>query len=151
MLEQKDIKIGDTDFVIQQLPATRGMEVGIHLVQIIMGAADGIESISEGEDILDAEYNPAKMASGLMGKIDEKGTPAFIKQLVRESMIRPDPGEGFAEWYETHFSANYGELFDLVSAIIEHNNYVNMIKKKFQEVMDMFSEGDGPEKESTPS
>lgn len=151
MLEQKTVQIGDTEFVIQQLPATRGMEVGIHLVQIIMGATEGIESVREGQEILDAEYNPAKMASGLMGKIDEQGTPAFIKRLIQESMIRPDTTDGFSDWYEAHFSANFDELFDLVTVIIEHNGYVVMLKKKFQEVMEIFSLEDGEGEESTPS
>lgn len=151
MLEQKDIKIGETDFVIQQLPATRGLEVGIHLVQIIMGAAEGIDNIKDGESFLDSEYNPAKMAHGLMGKIDEKGTPAFIKQLIQESMIRPDVGAGFSEWYEVQFAANFDELFDLVAVIIEHNNYVDMLKKKFQAITDIFSLDDGKDKGSTLS
>jgi len=151
MLEQKTVQIGDTEFVIQQLPATRGMEVGIHITKIIMGAADGIDSIKDSDQILDAEYNPAKMVQGLMGQIDERGTPAFVKQLIQESMIRPDVSSGFSDWYESHFSANFDDLYELVSAIIEHNGYADMVKKKLQGIMDMFSEGDGKEEESTPS
>lgn len=151
MLEQKVLKIGETDFVIQQLPATRGMEVGIHLMQIIAGAAEGMGDTKEGDDFLDTEYNPAKMATGLMNKIDEKGTPAFIKTLIKESLIQPDPSEAFNDWYEAHYSANYDELFDMVAAIIDHNRYADMIKKKFQGVMDMFSSDDGKAKDSTRS
>ncbi len=151
MLDQTTAKIGTTEYVIQQLPATRGMEVGIHLMNIVLGAADGIGNIREGDDFLDAEYNPAKMAAGVMGRIDERDTPAFIKTLIKESLVRPDPGDRFNDWYETHFSANYNELYELMAAIIDHNGYADLVKKKLGEVMGIFSSDDGPAAGSTPS
>lgn len=151
MLEQKDFKYGDSNYVIQQLPATRGMEVGIHLLHVIMGASDGFGDIREGQDFLDAEYNPAKIASGLMSKIHERDTPTFIKTIVRESLIVPDPGDTFSDWYEQHFSANYDELLSLLTAIIEHNGYVDLVKKRLVEVMGILSSDPGKAGESTPS
>lgn len=142
MLEQTTTKIGKTEYILQQLPSTRGLEVGIHLIQIAMGATDGISNISGNEDFLDAEYSPAKMASGILNKIDKKETPAFIKTLIRESLIKPEPGDNFEEWYETHFSANYIELADLIAAIIDHNGYMDLIKKKTEAVMGIFSSVD---------
>ena len=140
MLDQTTIKLGvsghETEYVIQQLPSTRGMEVGIHLIKIITGAAEGVGSIREGEDFLNAEYNPAQMAAGLMKRIHEQGTPAFIKTLLKESLIIPDPvGDKYDEWYESHFSANYDELFDLIAAIISHNGYIDLIKKKTGDII----------------
>lgn len=155
MIDQTTVKLGgegrETEYVIQRLPATRGMEVGIHLMQIVMGAAEGVGNIREGEDFLDAEYNPAQMAAGLMKRIDEKSSPAFIKALIRESLVYPDPGESFNDWYENHFAANFNEIFDLLSAIISHNGYADLVKKRMEEVMGIFSVFDGRDGESTPS
>lgn len=152
MIDQTTVKLGgegrETEYVIQRLPATRGMEVGIHLMQIVMGAAEGVGNIREGEDFLDAEYNPAQMAAGLMKRIDEKGSPAFIKTLIRESLVFPDPGETFDEWFENHFSGNYDEIFNLLSEIISHNGYVDLVKKRMEEVMGIFSASDGKEEAS---
>ncbi len=150
MLKQETLKLGDTEYVIQQLPCTRGLEVGIHLVKIIMGAADGVDGVTGEKSLLDTELNPAKMAAGLFKKIDEKGTPAFIKNLIQESLVRPDPGDGFNDWYETQFAANYEELYDLLAAIIDHNGYIDLIKKKTADVLAIFYSGDGEDQESTP-
>lgn len=153
MLEQKIIKLGKgkkkVEYVIQQLPSTRGLEVGIHLVHIAMGSAEGVGSM--GDDVMDVELNPARMIAGLMARIDEKETPVFIKALIQQSLITPDPGEGFDDWYETQFSANYMELWDLIAAIIEHNKYIDLVKKRVLEAMAIFSTDDGPGEESTPS
>lgn len=151
MLEQKDFKYGSTAYVIQQLPATRGMEVGIHLIHVLMGGAEGFGGIHEGQDFLDAEYNPAVIAAGLMSRIHQRDTPTFIKTIVRESLIVPDPGDKFDEWYELHFAANYDELLSLLTAIIEHNGYIDLVKKRLSEVMGLLSSDPGKGKESTPS
>jgi len=150
VLEQKPYKIGKTEYILQQFPATRGLEVGIHLIKIAMGGAKGISSVAGDEDFLDAQCNPAKMAAGIMENVDEKGTPEFIKSIVRESVIVPEHGEGFNDWYETHFSANLTELYDLLAAIIDHNGYMELIKKKLAEVFGIFSSTDGKDPESTP-
>lgn len=151
MLDQKPVKIGETEFVIQQLPTSRGIEVGLHLTHVLMGAAEGVGNIRDGEDFLDAEYNPAQMASGLMSRIHERDTPTFVRTLVRESLIVPDPGEQFSDWYEMHFSANYEELFQLVAEIIGHNNYADLVKKRIAEVMGILSGIDGKAEDSTRS
>ncbi len=143
MLEQKSVKIGDTEYIIQQFPATRGLEIGIHLIKIAMGGAKGINNVSGDEDFLDAQYNPAQMAAGIMEQVDEKGTPEFIKRTVRESLISPEPNESFNDWYEHHFSANLTELYDLLAAIIEHNGYMELVKKKMLETFGIFSPSDG--------
>lgn len=151
MLKQKEVKLGDTDYVLQQFPSTRGLEVGIHLVKIAMGAADGFSDIPDEKSFLDTEINPARMAAGIFERIDEHGTPTFIKIVIKESLIKPDPANDFESWYENHFSANYNELYDLLAAIIEHNGYVDLIKKKMGDIMGIFYSGDGKDQESTPS
>lgn len=151
MLKQKEYKIGDTEYVIQQFPATRGLEIGIHLIKIAMGAAEGVGNIEGEQDFLDSEYSPAKMVSGVIDRIDEKGTPAFIKQMIQESLIRPEPGDSFSDWYESKFSANLEGLYALMEAIIDHNNYLDVIKKKVSQIMLLSSSGNGKDQDSIHS
>lgn len=151
MLEQKSYKIGETEYVLQQFPATRGLEIGIQLVKIAMGAAKGISDIEGDQDFLDASYNPPKMAAGIMEQIDARETPAFIKTIVRESLISPDPGESFSDWYEKQFSANIDELSELLTAIIEHNRYIDFIKKKVGAVIGIYSPSSGKDQDSSHS
>lgn len=136
MLEQKTLKLGDIEYTIQQLPATRGLEVGIHLMKIAMGAAKGFGGMGGDQDILDIDVLPAQIVAGIFEQIDEKGTPEFIKQVIKESVILTgEDGENFSDWYEARFSANFDELYDLMEAIIVHNNYIDMIKKKITGIM----------------
>lgn len=126
MLEQTTVQIGKDKFVIQQMPATRGLETACAIGKVLKGAGDGFSE----ETVLtftETRYNVAKVVGGIIDAYDVKHTPELIRQIIKDSMIRPEYDE---EWYERRFSGNYDDLYQLLAAIIKHNNYEDVLKKR---------------------
>ncbi len=127
MLDQKSITIGETNFVIQQLPTSKGLEVTFAIAQILKGMAEGVSE----EFVLSfdqTKVNVGKMISGLISCSDVKETPEFIKNLAMISVVSPDMG-GDEQMFEQHFAGNYEELADLLGEIIVFNGFVDLVKK----------------------
>ena len=81
MLKQHTVTIGEMDFIIEQLPATKGLEVAFAIAQILKGIAEGVSE----EFVLnftETKVNLGKSLAGLIACSDVKETPEFIKQLV---------------------------------------------------------------------
>lgn len=145
MLAQKSITLAGEEFIIQTLPATRGIETAVALSHIAAGAADGIgETIGRFDD---TPVNIGGIVSGLFKRLSVKETPIFIKTLVVDSVISPAID---SELYEIRFSGNYEVLYNLIVAILEHNKFIDLIKKKVSEIMDLLYEQDTTDQESTP-
>lgn len=136
MLDQKQVTIGEKTYTIQQFPTTIGLEIGISLVKIIAGAAEGFGDTPSGGGFLDTWINPGKIASGLMSKIDITGTPQLIKRMVRESIVSPEFND---EWYEAEFSGEYDNLISFIEEVISINKYMEMVKKRLPEIMGLIS------------
>lgn len=127
MLDQKSVTIGETDFVIQQLTTSKGLEVTFAIAQILKGVAEGVSD----EFVLNfdqTKVNIGKMIAGLISCSDVKETPEFIKNLVMMSVVSPDMA-GEEQMFEQHFAGNYEELADLVSEIIVFNKFHDLVKK----------------------
>jgi len=124
MLDQKEITIGAKQYIIQQLPSSRGIQVAVQIAQIAAGAAQGIGT---AENIEEIPLNIGGIIDGIVRRLDAEATPAFIKRLVIESVVRP---ELTSDGYEAEFSGNYDALWDLVAKIIEHNKLLDVLKKK---------------------
>lgn len=133
MLEQKRVEVGGKEYKIEQLPTSKGIEVGIQIAHIVGGASDGFMFTTS--NVLDSAINPAKIISGILDRMDSKTTPAFIKQLVLDSVKEPKL-DGDA--YEALFSGRPEDLYELLEAIIDHNRYVDLIKKKVIDAMQEF-------------
>ena len=141
MLDQKEITVCGKQYVIQQLPSSRGIQVAVQIAQIAAGAAQGIGT---SENIEDMPINIGGIIDGIVRRLDAEATPAFIKRLVVESVARP---ELTSEGYEAEFSGNYDALWELVAKIIEHNKLLDVLKKKLSEGMgQLLSEKPKPEK-----
>jgi hypothetical protein len=134
-LSQKSLNIGGKDFTIQTLPATKGIEAVVALSHITAGAAAGCGD--HRTDFLDMEINIGKIVGGMFERLDLKVTPIFIKDLVLLSVVSPNLD---AELYEIEFAGEYTLLSDLVIAILEHNNLLDFVKKKVEQVMAKLSE-----------
>jgi len=144
-MKQKDISFGETRFVIQQLPATEALTVAIHLSKIIAGMSDGVGS-TYTDDLMRTPINPGKIVSGLIDRFDAKETPILIKKMVIDSIVRPD-NFGDDE-FNVAFAGNLDHLIDLLIAIIELNNFIEVLKKRVQEPLKaLFST---PQPVSTP-
>ncbi len=133
-LNQKSINIGGEDFVIQTLPVTKGIEAAVALSHIMAGGAEGVGPTKM--DFFDTEFNFAGIAAGMMKRLSVQGTPIFIKDLILLSVVSPELD---AELYEVKFAGEYELMFDLLKAILEHNNFVDLIKKKISEIMGLLS------------
>lgn len=127
MLDQKTVTLGQDQFVIQQLPATKGLEAACKLGRFFAGAARGLGELPG--DALEANVNIGQIVEGLLSRLDEREVPAFLKALVRESLIRPAYTE---ELFETRFSGAYGELLSLIYEILELNyaDSIQALKKR---------------------
>ena len=135
-MKQKTIQIGGTDYTIQQLPATKGLEVTFAIAQILKGLAEGVseEFVFSFEE---TSINIGKMIAGIISETDIKGTPEFIKNVVMESTIKPDMDN---DLFETHFAGNYEELADLLSEIIQFNKFHELIKKNALRFIDILQD-----------
>lgn len=129
-LSQKSFNIGDKDYMIQALPASKGIEAAVVLAHIVAGAAEGVGD--HKEDFLDVNINIGKIVAGMFKRLDKNETPAFIRDLVLLSVISPELD---AELYEIEFAGNYEVLANLVAAILELNGFIDVIKKKVLEGM----------------
>lgn len=132
-MKQKTILIGKTDFTIQQLPTTKGLEVTFAIAQILKGLAEGVteEFVLSFEE---TKANIGKMISGVIANTDIKGTPEFIKNVVMESTVKPDLD---SDMFDTHFAGNYEELSDLLTEIIVFNGFHTLFKKKTLEFINI--------------
>jgi len=149
MLDQKEITVGKTGYTLQQLNTTSCLEIGISMIQIIAGAAEGFGDVPAGGGFLDIWVNPGKLSAGLMNKLDVTGTPQLIKRMVRESLMAPEFTE---EWYEAEFSGELDNLFMLIEKIVELNRYPDLVKKRLPEIMGLISSvTDTVDPESIPS
>lgn len=131
MLEQKTVTIGEDKFVIQALPATKGLEVAFTIAHILKGAGQGF-SEQYVLNVLDTHINVGQLVSGILSAVDIQGTPQFIRDLVKTSVISPDCDD---EFYESRFAARYDDLAELVKEIIVLNNYGDVIKKNLMPVI----------------
>lgn len=134
MISQKSITINKKAFVIQALPASKGFEAAIVLAHILAGASEGIGI--HKKDFFDTDINLGKVVAGLFDRFDVEGTPAFVKDIVLLSVISPEL-DGDA--YEDEFAGEYETLIDLITAILEHNNLLDVVKKKARLVTDLLS------------
>jgi len=136
MLDQKEITINGKSYTIQQLPTTTGLEIGVAIIKILSGAAQGIGDVPVGGSFLDTWIDSGKIASGLMNQLDVTGTPQLIKRIVRESIVSPTFSD---EWYEAEFSGGYDDLATLIENVIALNKYMDMVKKRLPGALGLIS------------
>lgn len=148
MLDQKTLTIGGKECVIQQLPSSLGLQVVAHICHIAAGMSKGVGEVPIGLGYDQTPINIGGVISGLLDRLDEEATPAFIKRLVRESVMP----EMSPDDYESRFAGNYDELWELVQRIIEYNGFIDVLKKRLGGIMgQFFAEEPSGEGRSTPS
>lgn len=135
MLEQKEVTVHGEKFLIQTLPASKGLEAAVIFSQIMSGMADGIGE-TKG-DFFDTSINFGAIAAGIFKRLHHEKTPAFIKGLITQSVISPSLD---GDLYEIKFAGKYEMMCDLVVEILEHNNFIDLVKKKVSQIMAILSE-----------
>lgn len=147
MLAQREITVGGQQYVIETLTSSEGMEAAITIAHIMQGALKGIGD-TKG-DILDTPINFGEIASGLLERMDEKRTPAFLKWLVTKSVVKPMMT---SDLFESTFAGSYDDLWELVEKIIEHNSFGSVLKKRLAPLIkQLFSAGAATGQDSIPS
>lgn len=134
MLKQHAVKIGETDFIIEQLPTTKGLEVSFAIAQLLKGLAEGVSE----EFVLnftETKVNLGKSLAGLIACSDVKETPEFIKQLVMMSVKKPEMIKG--DFFEDYFAGNYEELSELLTEIIIFNGFHELVKKNLLKLTEL--------------
>lgn len=157
-MDQKEIKVGESRYYIQQLPAQEGLEVMFAVTRILSGMAEGVGETSTGLGFMDTSLNFGKMAAGVIARTDVLGTPQLIKRIVRGSVVKPDvsaEGFDFDAWFDEQFAGRYVDLWDLVGEIMTFNRYDEIVKKKLPAIIDALSQDSpsstGEDRASTPS
>jgi len=134
MLKQHTVTIGETDFIIEQLPTTKGLEVTFAIAQLLKGLAEGASE----EFVLnftETKVNIGKSIAGLIACSGVKETPEFIKQLVVMSVKKPEMIED--DFFEDHFAGNYEELSDLLTEIVVFNGFHELVKKNLLKLTEL--------------
>lgn len=132
-LQQKTISIGEKAFTIQQLPTTKGLEVTFAIGHILKGMGEGV-SEEFVFNFTETKANFGKMVAGMIGCTDVKGTPEFIKNLICDSVIKPDM-LGNAELFETEFAGEYELLSEVLEEIIIFNKFHELVKKNLLRII----------------
>jgi hypothetical protein len=128
VLEQKEVTVGGKQYVLQQLPTTHGIQVAVTIGLLIAGAAEGFDIIEAADGLT---MNPARVVAGVLKRTHPEQTPALLKKLVTESVIRPEMSSDF---YEMTFAGHYDDLYDLVAEVLSFNGFADLIKKKLPEI-----------------
>ncbi len=117
MLEQKTVLIGDVEITIQQLGTSKALKHSIILGQLFGGVSQGIAS--QGKTTFqDWDIDFGRMIDGILSKLDSEKSPAWIKELIKESVIQPAYTQ---DWFDITFSGSLENLLELVKAILEQN------------------------------
>lgn len=125
----KEIKVGDTEYVIQKMYPIERSEILFEINQILNG---GISKF-KGIDI----ENISEMVSGIIDKMPPKESAALAKRIITESVVQPKM-EG--ENYNLHFQEFYEDQFVLIPEILAFNTggIIPILKKKFPIIEDFF-------------
>ena len=108
-ISQKSITIGEESFVIQSLPASKGIEAAVALSHVMAGAAEGIGGTKI--DFFDTEMNYGKIMAGMFNRLSISGTPTFVKDLILLSVILPEAlADQKQDWFEDKFAGNYANV-----------------------------------------
>jgi hypothetical protein len=124
MLDQKQVTAGGTVYTIQTLPTSLALQAVAKIGHLIAGMSEGFGFTAEGVETMPINY--AAVVAGVLKRVDSEQTPAFIKKLVLDSVMPKMP----SDVYESVFAGNFEALWELIEAIIDHNHFVEAIKKK---------------------
>lgn len=112
--------IGDSEYVIKLLPATKGLEMGNRLIKAF-GTALGVILDSNSREEIDEYFLEEStlftdLAIAVCAKLDELNIIVTVKDLLAGSYVNGQPLD-----FDSHFMANYGNLVCLVEFALKEN------------------------------
>jgi len=124
MIKEIAVTIGEQEFRIQQMSATKGTKYFIKMAKIFSGVAKGAKG-KKLEEIMNIDISG--VVEGLFAGIDEEGTFALISGLIKHGVVFPASFN-----MDIHFIGKYDEMFQLVFEILKLNyeeSFKNLKKK----------------------
>jgi hypothetical protein len=106
MIEQKSVTVNGTDYLLTQLPATKGIRVMKQLIKLVGPAA--AEIFKEGD------------ISGAVDKLVENMDAVDVEALLKELVATASKGS-VAINFDNEFAGQYASLLLLVKEIVEFN------------------------------
>ena len=142
MLDQTTIKLGDDEFVLMQFPTSVALKYAVQVGRIfgtmIAGGFDGVD-LDDSQDIMD-QLDISKMLTGLLSQMHDERTPALIKNMLKDSIVKYVNEEGLTTtawdnaWYESRFAGKLGDMAQLLMVVLTENfaDVLTIAKKKFK-------------------
>lgn len=125
MLTQLKVQVGDEELIITSLPATAAIRYAAKITKIVSGAGRGVKDIPTSAEEASEALHVGAMLQGIMANIDEDEATDLIKNIIRQSLLRPNfvdqSPQDFEDWFDDRFSKGLDQLMDLLQAIIAHN------------------------------
>lgn len=106
MIEQKSVTVNGTDYLLTQLPATKGIRVMKQLIKLVGPAA--AEIFKEGD------------ISGAVDKLVENMDAVDVEALIKELVATASKGS-VAINFDNEFAGEYANLLLLIKSIVEFN------------------------------
>lgn len=112
MIKQKIIKIDEEEFILNTIPATKGLKLLKQLTKLVGPAFTELMKNGENEQV-----NPVSLA---MEKLFDNLDSVDVENLAKELVASASKGS-IAINFDTEFSGEYGKLFQLLKEIVEFN------------------------------
>jgi len=107
---------------IQAFPGRKALRVQSRLSRLLGPALGALVSTAGEEGVMNKDISSIpfdKIASLLVDKLDEETVEDTVLLLLSETSINDDPVDGSV--FDRHFAANFGELAQGLSAVLEVN------------------------------
>lgn len=126
MIEEREFKVGDITYRIQELLASDRWKLMMEVGKMTGGVFNGIG--------LDDEINYGLAFMGLMQNATPDQVSDFMKRTLKQSIVQPNISKD--EKYEIHFGEYFDHSIDVISEIIELNfgKAIQKLKKKLIEL-----------------
>jgi hypothetical protein len=118
MIETIEKNIGNSRYMITQLPARRALRLQAKLLKLL-GPSAGVMLLAASKDILNADDSIPKAISLLVEQLDEKTFDQFVVEMLQG--VRKDGVELNEKTIDLEFSGNLNELFLVLKEVLGAN------------------------------
>ncbi len=119
MVEQKPVKIGETEFTIQEFNTSESLFWSATLTQLLSGLLLGVEKWPDG-GLESIQLHIGKGLRGLATHLPAKEFVTLVQKMYKDSVVFPEYDE---KDFEERFAGGDGldEFFQLLTEIIVYN------------------------------
>lgn len=117
-IETHEKIIGNSNYMVTQLPARRALKLQAKLLKLI-GPAFSHLFINASNDIDSADKALPKAVTMLLNELDDKTFDTFVMEMLQG--VRKDGHELTNSTVDSEFSGNLNELFLVIQYVLEVN------------------------------